>query len=136
MWWIILKRNIHFLMNVSHSDFHWRKQYQEQFRVFFLCSIVKSRIFRKNRKLGFKAGIGSVKLNSSHSRMFHSYVDVTINGEDCKFSPILDPHGYWAVSHLLTYGAFVYIGHLWGPVTFTPVAERLALELSLPFFTT
>ena len=32
--------------------------------------------------------------------------------------------------------AFVYTGHLRGPVTLTPIAERLAVELSLPVSTT
>ena len=104
-------------MNESHSDSHWRKKYQEQFRVFFLCSIVKSRIFRK-------LGTGLQGWD------WLSKTKLVPLGN---FSPILDPNGYWAVSHLLRYGASVYIGHLWGPVTFTPVAERLALELSLPF---
>ena len=38
--------------------------------------------------------------------------------------------------HLLCHGASVYNGHLWGSVTLTPVAERLAVELSLPVWTT
>ena len=38
--------------------------------------------------------------------------------------------------HLLRHGPVVYNGHLRGPVTLTPVAERLAVELSLPVFTT
>ena len=36
--------------------------------------------------------------------------------------------GYW------TRGS-VYNSHLRGPVTLTPIAERLAVELSLPFLT-
>ena len=38
--------------------------------------------------------------------------------------------------HPLRHGPTVYNGHLRGPVTLTPVAERLAVELSLPVFTT
>ena len=34
--------------------------------------------------------------------------------------------------HLLRHGASVYNGHLRGPVTLTPIAERLAVDLSLP----
>ena len=30
----------------------------------------------------------------------------------------------------------LYNGHLQGPVTLTPIAEHLAVELSLPIFTT
>ena len=60
----------------------------------------------------------------------------------CKFWPMLGTHGHWAVrglysvSHLLWHGASVYNGHLRGPVTVTPNAERLAVELSLPVLTT
>ena len=36
----------------------------------------------------------------------------------------------------LRHGPTVYNGHLRGPVTLTLVAERLAVELSLPVFTT
>ena len=39
-------------------------------------------------------------------------------------------------SHLLGHGESVYNGHLQGPVTLTPIAESLKVELSLPFFTT
>ena len=57
----------------------------------------------------------------------------------CKFWPMLGIHGYWAVMvlnvpHLLRHGPTVY--NLRGPVTLTPVAERLAVSLSLPVFTT
>ena len=34
--------------------------------------------------------------------------------------------------HLLCHGASVYNGHLRGPVTLTPIAERLAVKVSLP----
>ena len=32
---------------------------------------------------------------------------------------------------LTKHRASIYNGHLWGPVTLTPIAERLAVELSL-----
>ena len=44
--------------------------------------------------------------------------------------------GFFNVPHLLRHGHPLYNGHLWGPVTLTPVAERLAVELLLPVFTT
>ena len=44
--------------------------------------------------------------------------------------------GFFSVPHLLWHGASVYNGHLRGPVTLTSIAERLAVELSLPVFTT
>ena len=34
------------------------------------------------------------------------------------------------------HGASVYNGHLRGPMALTTIAERLAVELSLPVFTT
>ena len=37
--------------------------------------------------------------------------------------------------HLLWHGTSFYNGHLRGPVTLTPVAELLAVELSLPVLT-
>ena len=43
---------------------------------------------------------------------------------------------FFSVPHLLWHGASVYNGHLRGPVTLTHTAERFALELSLPVFTT
>ena len=42
----------------------------------------------------------------------------------------------FSVPHLLWHGASIYNGHLWGLMTLTPVSERLAVELSLPNFTT
>ena len=41
-----------------------------------------------------------------------------------------------SVLHLLRHGASVYCGHLQGPLTLTHFAERSAVELSLPVFTT
>ena len=43
---------------------------------------------------------------------------------------------FFSVSQLLWHGASVYNGHIRGHVTLTPIAERLAVELSLPVFTT
>ena len=48
----------------------------------------------------------------------------------------IEQWGFFTMPHLLWHGPTVYNGHLRGPVTLTPVAERLALELSLPVFTT
>ena len=44
----------------------------------------------------------------------------------------IEQWGFFSVPHLLWHGASVYNGHLRGPVTLTPIAERLAVELSLP----
>ena len=43
--------------------------------------------------------------------------------------------GFFSVPQILWHGASVYNGHLQLPVTLTPVAERLAVELSRPVFT-
>ena len=56
----------------------------------------------------------------------------------CLFVCLLGIYGHWevrvlSVPDLLWYGTSVYNGHLWGPVTLTPVAERLALKLSPGF---
>ena len=67
---------------------------------------------------------------------FHSYEDVT---NICEGLQILSfvrhswplSSEFFSMPHLLSQGASVYNGHLRGPVTFTPVAERLAVELSL-----
>ena len=75
---------------------------------------------------------------SSHSRIFHSYGDVTINGEglqsltyarhswplSCGCSLACYTHGDTALT--------LQNGHLRGLVTLTIIAERLAVELSLP----
>ena len=44
--------------------------------------------------------------------------------------------GFFSVPHLLWHGISVYNGHLRRAVTLTPVVECLAVELSLPVFTT
>ena len=51
----------------------------------------------------------------------------------------IEQWGFFSVLHLLWHGSSaykVYNGHLRRPVTLTPIAERLAVELSLPVFTT
>ena len=79
---------------------------------------------------------------SSHMRIFHSYGDVIITGEGLQFFTFtrhswqLSSEGFLSVPHLLWHGASVFNGHLRGPVTVTPIAERLEVELSLPVFTT
>ena len=44
--------------------------------------------------------------------------------------------GFFSMPHLLWHGAPMYNGRRPGPVTLTPIDERLALELSLPVLTT
>ena len=74
---------------------------------------------------------------SFHSRIFQSYADVIIAGEGLQ--------NWTYARHLLPLnserslachiGASVYNGHLRGPETLIPIAERLVVELSLPVFT-
>ena len=80
---------------------------------------------------------------SSHSRMFHSYRDVTIAGEGLQILTyarhswtLSSEERFFSVSHLMWHRASVSNGHLLGPVTLAHIAEHLAVELSLPVFTT
>ena len=75
---------------------------------------------------------------SSHSRIFHSYGDVTISteGSNLDLYTALVAIEQWVffltVPHLMWRGPALYNGHLLRPVTLIPNAERLAVELSLP----
>ena len=85
----------------------------------------------------------SVKMTCVHWRMaIHIHKETSpLMVKGCKLWPILGTcgHKHWrsiSVPHLMWHRVFVYDGHLRGPVTLTPNAERLALELSLPVFST
>ena len=54
----------------------------------------------------------------------------------CSSLIAIEQWGFFSVPHLLWHGTSVYNGHLGGPVTLTPIAKRLVVELSLPVFTT
>ena len=78
-----------------------------------------------------------VQCFTSHSETFHSYGDFTIA---CVGLQILTyARHLWPLSsegslasHIPPWhGVSVYNGHFRGPVTLTPIAERLAVELSL-----
>ena len=72
---------------------------------------------------------------TSHSRIFHSYEDVTITSEQLYSALMaLEQCGFYSVPHLLWHRASVYNCHLGEPVILIPVAKRLAVELSLPVF--
>ena len=84
---------------------------------------------------------------SSYSRIFHSYIwrrhtTTCERLQICKFWPMLsatmaiEQWEFFSVPHLLWHGSSFYTGHLRGPVTLTSIAERLAVDLSLPVFTT
>ena len=54
----------------------------------------------------------------------------------CSALMALEQWGFFSMPHLLWHGTFVCNDHLREPVTLTPIAEHLAVELSLPIFTT
>ena len=66
----------------------------------------------------------------------HHYRWRAANFDLCSTLMAIEQWGFFSVSHLLWHGSSVYNGHLRGPVTLTPIAERLAVELSRPVFTT
>ena len=71
---------------------------------------------------------------------FYSYGDVTITDEGlqiltCSALLAIERGGFFGVP-TVTWGIRFYNGHLRGPVTLKPIAERLAVELSRPVFTT
>ena len=69
--------------------------------------------------------------------IFHSYGDVTIADEGlCSALMAIEQWEFFSVPRLLWHGTSVYNGHLRGPVTLKPIAERSLVELSLPVFTT
>ena len=55
------------------------------------------------------------------------------NFDLCSALMAIEQWRFFSVPHLLLHGASVYTGHLRGSVTLTPIAERLAVELSLSF---
>ena len=54
----------------------------------------------------------------------------------CPALVAIEQWGFFSVPHLLWHWISVYNGHLQEPVTLTPIAERLTVELSLPVNTT
>ena len=79
----------------------------------------------------------------SNWRIFFSYRDAPLPVKRCKFwhgrqlrPLIMSSEVFFSVPHLLWHWISVYNGHLQEPVTLTPIAERLTVELSLPVITT
>ena len=75
---------------------------------------------------------------TSLSRIFHPYGDVTkwrvANYDLYSALMAIEQWGFLSVPHLLWHRASVCNGHLRGSMTLTPIAEPLAMELSLPVF--
>ena len=76
---------------------------------------------------------------SSHSRIFsliwrrHHYRWRSANCDLCSALMSNEQKGFFGVSHLLWHGSSVYNGHLRGPMTLAPIAERLAVDLHYLF---
>ena len=68
----------------------------------------------------------------------HHYRWRDANFELCSAFMAIEQWGFFSVPHLLLHGASVYNNHLRGPVTLTPIAERLTVDLllHLPVFKT
>ena len=58
------------------------------------------------------------------------------NFDLCSAHMVIEQWGFFSVPHILWQGASVYNGHLRGPMTLTPIAENLTVELSPSDFTT
>ena len=67
-------------------------------------------------------------------RRYHDQYSAA-NFELCPVLMAIEQWGFFSVPHLLWQGASVHNGHLRGPVTLTPIADCLAVELSLPVYT-
>ena len=75
------------------------------------------------------------------TREFFTHMEMSpLPVKGCKFLcsalMAIEQWGLFNVPHLQWHGPTLYNGHLRGPVTLTPVAERLAVGLSLAVFTT
>ena len=58
------------------------------------------------------------------------------NFDLCSALMAIEQCGFFNMPHLLRHGVSIYNSHLREPVTLTSIAERLAVELSLPVVTT
>ena len=54
----------------------------------------------------------------------------------CSSLMVFEQWGFFSMPHLLWHGSSVYNGHLRGPLTLTPIAERLTVKLKIPILTT
>ena len=124
----------------KHSFFYWRLKFTEITKWLQNCRFQNRRLYCS---WPFFLLLFVWDL-SSHLRIFHSYWDVTITGMATNFDLCsaychrtvrpgsLACHTYIVLWHWPS----IYNGHLRGHVTLTPISERLAVELSLPVFTT
>ena len=96
-----------------------------------VCNHLRNRTFRFI--LGFWGLFGcfhptqdfSLIMSRTHYRWMAANVDL------CSALTAIEQWGFFSV---LWHGASVYNGHLWGLVTITPIAERLAVEAVITYF--
>ena len=67
--------------------------------------------------------------NCSHIWRRHHYRWRAANFDLCSVLMSIEQWGFISVPHLLWHEASIYYGYLRGPVTLTPIAERLAVKL-------
>ena len=89
-----------------------------------------------------ESGLLDVLGFSSHSTFFsliwrrHHYWWRATNFEICSTLMVIEQWEFFNMPHQLWNGPTFYNGHLRGPVTITPVAKRLAVEMTLPVLMT
>ena len=107
--------NVDCMCDASYIKWKYR-----QYRIYHV-------IFARKYKTLQNVNIPGARFNSSGTPLFF-YL--------CSVLMAIEQWGFFSVPHLMWYRASVYYGHLRGPVTITPIAERLEVLLSLPVFTT
>ena len=65
----------------------------------------------------------------------HLYQWRAANFNQCSALMTMDKWGFFSLPHLVWHGTSAYNGNLQGPVTLTLIADRFAVELLLPVFT-
>ena len=125
-------------LSLGCSNNKKQSDWEETTLVIELTSHHFQNIFSEARPLVFVRGVCLFDCFSSHFRIFHSYGDH--HHFRWRAANLIYARHSWSLNkylpHLLWHGASVYSDHHRGPVTLTPVAERLAVELSRPVFTT
>ena len=106
------------LRTYCNPDFHGPSHYKMYcILCLFVCFTYLSRIFPyKSRR--------------------HHYRWKTANFNLCPALIAIEQRAFSSLPHLLWHAASVYYCRVWGPLTLASVAERLAVELSLPVLTT
>ena len=123
--WVLLQITQHF---IDHNILYLFRQQRNKFLYVFVLKILNSLVdvffvclfgvFRPTREL--------------FTHLDTSPLPVTIvNFDLCPALMAIEQLGFFSLPHLLWHGASVYNGYLRGPVTLRPIAEPLAVELSL-----